>query len=201
VTIVPDYDPVAEWLTLRFPGGAVVQGSAMGEGETVELPFLDRRLSGRVVEGPFADDLSDFVGRPVRLVRASSTAEASEAGVSIISEASIEAIERGASHVGPLDERRFRMLITVGGVRAYREESWVGRDVRIGGAVVRVTQACPRCATTTRDPATGLRDFDALAAIHDVRGLSERRTIDLGVYGRVVDPGPVAVDDEVVPPG
>lgn len=201
VTIVPDYDPASESLALRFPDGAVVEGSAVAEGEAIELPFLDRRLAGRVVDGPFAQALSDFVGRPLRLARASSTAEASEAGVSMISEASIDAIERGAGHVGPLDDRRFRMLITVDGVRAYGEEAWVGSEIRVGGAVVLVTQACPRCATTTRDPATGLRDFDALAAIHEVRGLSERRTIDLGVYGRVVEAGTVAVGDEVAPAG
>jgi MOSC domain-containing protein len=201
VSILPDYDPLREWLKLRFPDGAVVEGSALAEGEVIELSFLDRRLAGRVVGGPFAGALSQFVGRPLDLVRASSTAEASEAAVSLISEASIEEIERGADHPGPLDDRRFRMLVTIDGVRPYGEEAWIGRDVRVGRALVRITQACARCATTTRDPSTGLRDFDALGAIHDIRGLSDRRTIDLGVYGRVVSPGSVAVGDEVVPAG
>jgi uncharacterized protein YcbX len=199
VRIVPDYDAAREWLTLRFPDGAIVEGSAVPDGEEVELPFIDRRLAGRIVGGPFAGALSDFVGRPLRLARASSTAEASEAPVSLISEASLEAIERGADHPGPLDDRRFRMLVTIDGVEPYGEEAWIGRDVRIGQGVVRITQACPRCATTTRDPSTGLRDFDALGAIHDIRGLSDRRTIDLGVYGRVVAPGSISIGDAVGP--
>ena len=199
VRVVPEYDPTTEWLVLRFPDGTSVAGSAVADGEAVDIPFLERRASGRVVEGPFAEALSAYAGRQLRLVRASATAEASEAPVSLISEASVEAIERGADHPGALDDRRFRMLVTIDGVEPYGEEAWVGRDVRLGRAVVRVTRACPRCATTTRDPSTGLRDFDTLRAIAEVRGRSDTKTLDLGVYARVVEPGPVAVGNEVAP--
>jgi hypothetical protein len=57
----------------------------------------------------------------------------------------------------------------------------------------------PRCATTTRDPATGKRDLDALREIAAYRGKRDGKKIDFGVYGRVVEPGRVRVGDTVDP--
>jgi uncharacterized protein len=64
--------------------------------------------------------------------------------------------------------------------------------VRVGGPV-------DRCAMTTRDPDTGERDLDTLRLIKGYRCLSERRTIDFGVYGEIVEPGTVWVGDTVEP--
>jgi uncharacterized protein YcbX len=52
---------------------------------------------------------------------------------------------------------------------------------------------------TTRDPDTGARDLDTLGLIRSYRGLSERRTLDFGVYGEIVEPGRVRVGDTVEP--
>ena len=71
--------------------------------------------------------------------------------------------------------------------------------MRIGQAVVRVALPTPRCATTTRDPATGQRDFDALRALRELRGLSVEQTVDFGVYATVVKPGRIAIGDAVTP--
>jgi hypothetical protein len=60
--------------------------------------------------------------------------------------------------------------------------------VRVGGPV-------PRCATTTRDPTTGIRDLDTLHAIKSYRGLRDGRKLDFGVYGEVERPGRVRVGD------
>jgi uncharacterized protein YcbX len=89
------------------------------------------------------------------------------------------------------------MLIPLDDDQPWEEDGWIGRDVTVGGAVVNVDLATPRCATTTRDPATGERDWDALRAIKDLRGLSADRTIDFGVYATVVKPGRVSVGDAV----
>jgi len=56
-----------------------------------------------------------------------------------------------------------------------------------------------RCATTTRDPSTGVRDFDALRAIEAYRGRRDGHDIDFGVYARVLEPGRVRVGDPVEP--
>jgi uncharacterized protein YcbX len=91
------------------------------------------------------------------------------------------------------------MLVTIDGTEPYEEDHWVGREVRVGSAVVRVSEPASRCATTTRDPATGLRDIDVLRLLAEVRGVSERKTVDLGVYCAVVRPGRVRIGDSVGP--
>lgn len=199
VRIVPSYDAVSERLELRFPSGALVEGSAVSVGDPFEVPWSDRRtLLARHVPG-FDEALSDHVGMPLRLVRAEPGHRPSSAHVTIISTASIEAIESAADLPEPLDDRRFRMLVTIDGVPAHEEERWVGGQVAIGTAVVRVDVPTARCATTTRDPRTGLRDIDVLRLLAEVRGVSERKTVDLGVYTDVLRPGRIAVGDEVRP--
>jgi uncharacterized protein YcbX len=198
VRIVPDYDRATERLTLRFPSGEVVAGDARGGGEVLEVPWNERALRVRPVAG-FDEALSEYVGMPMRLVRAEPGNRPSSAHVTILSTASVEAVERGADLPDPLDDRRFRMLVTIEGVEPYEEERWVGGEVAVGTAVVRADVPAARCATTTRDPSTGLRDVDVLRLLADVRGVSERKTVDLGIYCDVVRVGRVAVGDVVRP--
>lgn len=198
VRIVPDYDVAAERLALTFPSGEVVRADARGGPERLEVPWDERTLLARPVPG-FDEALSDYVGMPIRLVRAEPGHRPSSAHVTILSQASVEAVERGADLPDQLDDRRFRMLVTIEGVAAYEEERWVAGEVAVGTAVVRVDVPAARCATTTRDPSTGVRDVDVLRLLAQVRGVSERRTVDLGVYCDVVRGGRVAVGDIVRP--
>jgi len=198
VRIAPDYDPAAERLVLTFPSGDAVAGSAAATGDVIHVPWNERVMHARAVAG-FDEALSAFVGMPVRLVRTEPGHRPSSSHVTILSVASVEAVERGAGLPDALDERRFRMLVTIDGVEPYAEEAWVGGQVEVGGAVVRVDVEAARCATTTRDPSTGLRDLDVLRLLADVRGVTPRKTVDLGVYCDVVRPGRVAVGDVVRP--
>jgi uncharacterized protein YcbX len=198
-TIVPDYDPVSERLGMRFPDGRRYEGDACDLDEAIEVPWGTDQLQGRVLRGPWAEVLSAFVGMELRLVRAEPDRHPQSRPVSIISQASVDELERASDLPGPLDDRRFRMLVTLDGVTAREEDTWVGRRVAIGEAVVEVAMAVPRCATTTRDPETGLRDWDALRAVKELRGLSIEQTVDFGVYATVVQPGQVAIGDEVRP--
>jgi uncharacterized protein YcbX len=87
------------------------------------------------------------------------------------------------------------MLIHLAGSGAHEEDTWAGRELRVGDAVLRVGGPVPRCATTTRDPASGRRDFDTLHHIKAYRGLRERKHLDFGVYAEVVEAGRVRVGD------
>ena len=62
-----------------------------------------------------------------------------------------------------------------------------------------MTKPDARCAMTTRNPDTGERDFDTLAAIRDYRGLRNGKHLDFGVYADVEEPGPVRLGDPVEP--
>ena len=77
----------------------------------------------------------------------------------------------------------------------------MGRRVRAGDAVLRVTEPIPRCAVTTQDPRTGERDFRTLHAIKDYRGVRGGKYIDFGVCAEVLEAGTVRVGDTVDPLG
>ena len=108
--------------------------------------------------------------------------------VTLLSDASVEELRRQAGRDEPLDGRRFRMLIHLEGCEPHEEDTWDGRLLRLGEALVRVGGPVPRCATTTRSPDTGGRDFDTLRVIKAYRGLREGKNIDFGVYGDVEQP-------------
>lgn len=192
-----EHDP--ERLTLAFPTGEVVAGE-VALGEPIHPVIYDRRFTARPVIGPWAEALSAHAGRPLQLIRSERLpGEQDRNPVSILSDASVDELARQGNDGRPLDARRFRMLIHVAGARPHQEDEWMGSEVRIGEAVVRVTRPDPRCVITTQDPDTGQRDFPTLKAIKAYRGMRDGRKIDFGVYADVVMPGSVSVGDEVVP--
>jgi uncharacterized protein len=191
------YDVGTERLWMRFPDGAELEASALGSGEPVAVDFHKRTVQARVVEGEWNERLSALAGHPVRLMRPDEHGQTQSAPVTFISDGSLERLSQEAC--GPVDGRRFRMLFTLSGCRPHEEDEWEGRLFRIGEAFVRVGGPVDRCAMTTRDPDTGERDIDTLRLIKGYRGLSERRTIDFGVYGEIVQPGVVRVGDTVEP--
>ena len=91
------------------------------------------------------------------------------------------------------DRRRFRPNIVVEGVEGAAEQSWVGRRVRVGAALLSVDKPCERCVITTIDPDTIEVDVDVLQRVRDELGGL------LGVYCSVLEPGTVAVGDPVEP--
>jgi hypothetical protein len=193
-----DWEPAPDRLVLTFPDGEVVEGE-VELAEPVLTDFWGHRVPGRVVEGPWAEALSGFAGRAVRLVKADAAAGGVDVEpLTLVSSASIEELARRAGR-DALDGRRFRMLIEVDGCEPHEEDTWIGRQVRLGDAFIEIPGPVPRCATTTRDPATGKRDFDTLREIAAYRGKRDGKKIDFGVYGRVVTPGRVRVGDTVNP--
>ena len=113
------------------------------------------------------------------------------APLSLISAASVTALCERAG-VAP-DAQRFRPNLLIDGVAAFEEEDWVGRELRIGDAVMRVDRRDQRCVVTNVDPATGRRTPAVLKTI------AKERDACLGVYGTTVTPGRVRVGDPVAP--
>lgn len=111
--------------------------------------------------------------------------------LSVITTQSIADI--GALVGAELDVLRFRpnLLIEAAGPRAFPEDAWVGRVLRIGGMRMRVDVRDKRCAMVNVDPATARRNPAVLRAI------AQHREVRLGVYGSTVEPGRVRVGDPV----
>jgi uncharacterized protein YcbX len=196
VRVRADWDDEPDALTLTFPDGAVVTGD-VHTGEPVLTDFWGHRVSGRVVEGPWAVALSEFSGKSVRLVKADEPGGGVDVEpITLVSAESVEELGRRAGK-DEVDSRRFRMLLEVTGCEPHEEDTWTGRRARLGEALVEFGGPVPRCATTTRDPSTGMRDFDTLRAIKDYRGLRDGKRIDFGVYAKALEPGRVRVGDAV----
>ena len=98
-----------------------------------------------------------------------------------------------------VDVRRFRpsLVIDIDGAQGHPEFSWTGRTATIGdgGARIEFLRPCPRCVMTTREVASpsGVIPADRSVLRHIVRDLDQ----NLGVYARIVDPGPIAAGDAV----
>ncbi|WP_233517661.1 MOSC domain-containing protein [Geodermatophilus marinus] len=153
------------------------------------------------------DVLSDWLGRSVALRRADGSAPSYE--VPDDEEQRWEAFEgaAGAFHdsaaarvtllstgtTGAWDRRRFRANVVLEGAG---EDSLVGSRVRLGGAVLDVGLAVPRCVMVTRPQPGGIdRDTSVLKTIHRERGGT------LAVGALVARPGTVRVGDEPVTGG
>lgn len=200
VRVQPEYDEAQERLTLRFPDGVVATGDALG-GALETAVLYGRPLAVRPVDGPLAQALAAHCGEPVRLLRveppATAVDRARDGAVSILSVASLEALAEQAG-VEVVDPRRFRMLIGVEGVDPHAEDSWFGRRVRVGDAVVVPAEPVGRCAVTTQDPDTGIPDLDTLRVIGSYRAdVPTNEPVPFGVWGSVDLPGRVRVGDAV----
>jgi uncharacterized protein YcbX len=202
VAVRPQFDDAMRHLLLTMPDGSNVRG-AVDLGRAVTVSIYGRGVGARVLEGPWAEALSDLAGRPVQLVRFDDPGEGVDradegAGASLLAEESLRAIARAAGVTRPVDPRRFRMLLGIAGVQAHAEDTWLGCRVHVGSAVVVPGGNIGRCVVTTLDPQTGVSDLDTLAALAKYR--KEKVTsepLPFGVWARVVQAGVVRVGDAV----
>ena len=182
------WDAGSRQLELTLPDGATVDGEVASGAATV-VDVYRRSLRGHVVDGPWADALSDLVGRSLTLVEREDGGWATdERPASLVSRASLETIDG--------DGRRFRMLLELEGVAAHGEDAWRNRRVRVGEATLLVGEPTPRCAVPSASPDTGIRDRDVLRELLDKRGPIEGEAC-MGVYAEVLEPGVVRVGDEL----
>jgi len=76
-------------------------------------------------------------------------------------------------------------------VLSWAEFAWVGKDVAIGNAILRVKEPATRCMSTAANPETGQRDADTLGALEHF-GHQE-----FSVLAEVIQDGTIALGDSV----
>jgi MOSC domain-containing protein len=201
VQVRPAWDEATRWLALTFPGGETIEG-VVEPGESVEARLYGVPHPSRAVPGPWGEALSRFAGEPLTLLWSESGAVdrgVHGGAVSLVSRGSLERLREEAAEDAPVDGRRFRMLFELDGLAAHEEDEWIGRRVRLGEAVVAPVGDVGRCAATTHDPDTGVRDLDTLGVLARYRREGRTEPLPFGVHGAVVEPGRVRVGDAVAP--
>jgi hypothetical protein len=171
------YDDGSRTLVIAEGGREAVRGDlATPEGRLAVEAFF-RRFMPRALRGPpkvlAAPDGFRFT-------------DSRKGFVSLINLASVAAIE---DMVGaPVDPLRFRGNLHLDGLPPWAEFDLVGRELEgPSGLTLKVTKRIERCAATSVDPASGIRDMDIPATL--MRRLGH---FDCGVYAEVSKGGSLA---------
>ena len=109
--------------------------------------------------------------------------------VSILSSASLADLSTRMRT--PLSPHRWRGNLWLDGAAPWAEFQWIGREIRIGGAILRVEERISRCNATKVNPETGTPDADTLTALESAFGHQ-----DFGVYATVIESGSIAAGDD-----
>ena len=110
------------------------------------------------------------------------------ASVSLMNFASHAAVEKKLGQA--LEIERWRGNFWLEGLEPWEEESWLGKDVRLGHARLRICEPIVRCMHTSANPVSGVRDADTLGALENGWGHK-----NFGVYAKVIEGGEVSTGD------
>jgi hypothetical protein len=113
--------------------------------------------------------------------------------LTLINLASLRDLERRMGR--PLHPLRFRANLYIEGAPPWSEFDWVGGEIRLGEATLRIPSRIPRCAATGVNPETGARDVNVVKGLQGAYG-----HYDMGVYAEVTRGGQVAIGDAITPP-
>lgn len=175
MAITATLDEAIQTITLRHPQCAPL---------TVQPDQSPQALLDWV--SPFVDTNRAQPARVMRLDHRSFT-DTPYASISLCNHASHAAVETLTA--APLQTARWRGNIWFDGAPTWAEFDWIGRQITLGTARLKVEERITRCLATTVNTDTGLRDVDTLKA------LNTQDHQDFGVYVTVVQSGDVALGD------
>lgn len=159
-----------------------------GDDTVVVLPGGAQRVAG---EAGTDDALREHFGEPVWLGRETDVMHQDQAPFSIIGTATLVELGRHEGDGRPMDPRHVRANVVVETREPYAEESWVGREVTVGAARLRVTESIQRCRMV------GVAQVGLAPRPGMLQAISEHHDLMAGVYATVLRPGRVALGDQV----
>jgi uncharacterized protein YcbX len=157
------FDPATKRLALALDGNELASGSVADDAGRARLTAALEAAVATFEVNP----LSERPERsPLQLVGDGAEPrfhDRTSIHVTLVNAASMEAL---AANVGsPVDERRFRMNVTIEGLEPWAEHDWIGQSIRIGDAEFDVTGPVVRCLATHANPVTGERDIEVMQTL------------------------------------
>ncbi len=174
------FEPRSGTLTLRAPDGTGVRANALTQAGQAEIGAFLAGFLGEEARGtPRFHHIDGHVfGDSRRSV------------ISLIGLASVRDFE---ARVGSRrHRRRFRANVWFSGAAPWAELAWVGQQIQLGGAMLRVLKRIPRCAATEVNPITAVRDAQPVTELRALYGHA-----DLGIYAEVIEGGRFAAGDAI----
>jgi uncharacterized protein YcbX len=182
-------------LSVDFPG-QTVEGVPVPSGETLRVDYWGRTVALEGCTGPWAEAYSGHLGYDVMLCRSLTSGEVVYgASVTVVTTGSMRLL---AQRLGrDVASARFRSTFLVDTAQSapHVEDSWVGRELRVGESTVQVRGVVPRCAVVDLDPVTGRKDAPVLCELAAYR--QRRGEVSFGVDAVVTVPGRVRTGDQV----
>ncbi len=169
------FDPEAGTLTLARKGKQLMSAKVT-------------EATGKLLVGQF---FISFIGSEVRgspkLVEAKGFmfTDSDAKTLSLINRATVKDLERVAR--APVDPRRFRGNLYCLGLDPWQEFEWIGKEIRIGDARLKVLGPIDRWAATNVNPDTAERDLNLPLALQ--RGFGH---VDLGIFLEVIKGAEIA---------
>jgi len=176
--------------------GHTIEGVPSPSGERLRVDYWGRTAAVQSCTGPWAEAYSDYLGFDVVLCRCVTAGEVVYgASVTVLTTVSIRLLAARLGH--EVDSARFRstFLVETGDCTSHVEDSWVGHEMRVGGATVRVRGVVPRCAVVDLDPVSGQNDAGVLQELAGYR--RSQAEITFGVDAVVTASGRVRTGDKV----
>lgn len=174
-------------LSMTLPSGESVAAEPVPSSEVLDCDYWGRTVPLALASGPHAELCSRHLGKDVRLAAAPRGGVVFGSPVTVVGTASLRDL---STRVGRLVEAaRFRATLVVETDEPYVEDTWLGVEVAVGEAVVRVGGPIPRCAVIDHHPETGEKDARLLRTLVTSRPTNKAGEPMFGVYADVVRPG------------
>lgn len=203
--------PQDDGLSMTAPGCAPLAVAAPRNGPRVQVRVWDDHVDAALADDSAHAWLSEFLGRPVRLVHMDSRShravdpafgtagdEVSFADgypLLVISRAALDGLNERLER--PIGMARFRPNVVIEDCAPHAEDGW--RRVRIGAVEFDAVKRCARCVFTTIDPVTAVRDArgEPLRTLRSYRDAGNGKDVLFGMNLIARDTGTLRRGDRV----
>lgn len=179
--------PVSVVPQLLLYGARCIENPGTGEDLTRVKNPAGREFP--VSDPELAADISRTLGRKVAIKR---RAVSGDAALHLLSRGTLRLAER--TYGGPLEQERLRanFLVEIAEGKAFAEDHWIGKKIRIGDALLEIVGPSSSCIVTAFRPDIQSGDLGMLSGLVQVHGGH------LGVSARAVSGSRVRIADSVI---